>query len=185
MRSLSIQVLAGRQSRLRWELMVAGEHRQLAELEETDRKRMAAEELDLEREMATQMAFADKQVIHLKYMFNEDLENALRMHRTSVVETLQQRQCPNSFQLQQQQPQRQLQLQEQQQVLKWVNHELVLRNLCYRYQIMIEVTVIGYAYALKTSADDFKPLLTAAKSTIDMVDLLSHIKDPLIDIFRP
>ncbi|KAG9067354.1 60S ribosomal protein L24 [Linnemannia hyalina] len=166
-------------------LMAAGEHRQLAELEAADRKRMAAEELDLEREMATQGAFAAKQVIHLGYTFNEDLENAFLMHRASVAETLQQLQCSNSSQPKQQQPQRQPQPQEQQQVLKWVNHDLILRDLCYRHQIAIEVTVTNYAYALKTSADDFKPLLTAAKSTISMMDLLSHIKDPFMDIFRP
>lgn len=165
-------------------LMAAGEHRQLAELEEADRKRMAVEELDLEKEVATQKEFAAKQVIQLGYTFNEDLENALRMHRTSVAETLQQRQCSNSSEPQQQQLQRQSQPQEQQQVLKWVNHELVLRDLCYRYQIVNEVTVTNYAYALKTSTDDFKPLLTVAKSTNDVVDLLHHIKGPFMDIFR-
>lgn len=165
-------------------LMAAGEHRQLAELEETDRKRMAAEELDLEREMTTQKAFAAKQVIQLGYTFNEELENALRMHRTVVAEILQQLQYSNSSQPQLQQLQQQAQPQEEQQVLEWVNHELVLRDLCYRYQIVIEVTVTNYAYALKTSTDDFKPLLTAAKNTNDVVDLLSHIKDPYIGIFQ-
>ncbi|KAF9291439.1 hypothetical protein BGZ88_006893, partial [Linnemannia elongata] len=162
-------------------LTAAGEHKQLAELEEADRKRMVAEELDLEREMATQRTLAAKQVIQLGYMFNEDLENALWTHRRSLAETLQHLQCSNLSQSQQQQRSPQ----EQQQVLKWVDHELVLRELCYRYQILNEVTVTNYAYALKTSTDDFKPLLTAAKSTIDSVVLLSHIKDPFMDIFRP
>ncbi|KAG0070232.1 60S ribosomal protein L24 [Linnemannia elongata] len=162
-------------------LTAAGEHKQLAELEEADRKRMLAEELDLEREMATQRTLAAKQVIQLGCMFNEDLENALWTHRRSLAETLQHPQCSNLSQSQQQQRSPQ----EQQQVLKWVDHELVLRELCYRYQIVNEVTVTNYAYALKTSTDDFKPLLTAAKSTIDSVVLLSHIKDPFMDIFRP
>lgn len=161
-------------------LKAARKYSRLKELEIADRKRKTADELRLEEEMTTQRESAVRQVVFLGQGYIEVLEETLRSYHKSVVRAQAevQAQLTNSSQ-----PHQQQENEQQQWILKWVNHKLLLRTLPYRYQILLELDVLARSFAMNTSSDGFKSLLTAALTTNSM-NLLLHVDEQFVGIFR-